>query len=361
MRSRSDGSRTVRPRDRGAYLVFSALLVAALVAPAGLLLASWRLDEAEPPPLVARPVFSPGQTARSVTVTATATATWEPGLGVPAPAWTGLVTAVHVRPGDTLREGDAIVDVDGIEIRYYRFRTPLYRSVCPGDVELVDDVRHVLKAAGLGVAGTTTLSGVDVAGIRDFASAIGVPDAKKVSCFEPSWVVSTSAPLGPVDTVQLAVGVPAPPQGEPILIGRATLESLVVSGNTGAREIDDLLTGDGASSFAGTELIIGAVRTGVPLASLDDDDALADLAEHLDPESASESIAVELRLGDGQLLVPPTAVIDPTGPSPCLESESSTTVPVSVVASSISGIVVTLSTHKGFDSYRSAPERLTCT
>ena len=278
---------------------------------------------------------------RSVTVGATATPVWADGSIARAPAWSGLTTAVLVVVGDTLADGDPVARVDGVEVRYYELETPLFQPVCTHDTVLVSEVRGILQSVGLDVGTTESLRWTDILAIRAYAESIGVPNAKQVSCFQPGWVVSTTDPIGKLGEVDLLVGALAPALGATVLVGTPVLESVELTGNTGSSSIDDHLTVEGAQTFDSTELLVVGASTGVGLGDLNDPVALETLAGLIDPTLESFGMAVRLSLRDSQLVVPATSVVDLASDHPCVEAGADgLPVAVSIVASSISGLII---------------------
>ncbi len=348
---------------RAAFVSVIAVLLIALAAPPVVLVLAWKSTGGSTIEAPEPPVYSLETSARVVTVGATASATWESPMVVRAPNWHGLVTGVLVAPGDVLEDGIPIARVDGVEVRHFTLESPLYGPpMCQGDTAQVTAVRSVLSAAGLSVGSTQRLSSKDVVAIRQYAVAIGVADGQHVTCFDPGWVAISTEPVGTIVQVDLSVGMPAPTQGEPILTGRASLVGLSLVGDTGATSIDAYLSADDSSTFASTELLISGRATGVGIRDLAKPEALAELASLLDPTVTSTEIAVALSLSDSQYVVPATAVVAPLGPEACIFPASAETrsIPVIVVASSISGLVIDLGTQHVEVPVRVTPGSTTC-
>lgn len=337
------------------------LLIGALIAPAAVLFAVWHNTEEKDIAKVEPATFIPDALARTVSVTATASLTWQAPATVPAPSWSGLTTAVLVHEGDNLVDGMPVARIDGTEVRYYVLGSPLFQPVCAGESVLLPEVRHILETTGLPVGTGSSRSQTDINSIREYAAEIGVPNATSASCFDPGWVLSSESPLATIAEVGLSVGVPAPAQGEAVLTGEPILARVTVRGNTGAAEIDEHLDAAGASVFADSDIYVGGTPTGVTLIALEDPAALATLAARLSPEEVTTTVAVNLTLKKTQFVVPATSVIDATGPQPCMESAlDGNSVPVSVVASSVGGLVVDLGGADASDPILATPELSTC-
>jgi hypothetical protein len=316
-------------------------LISAQIVPTALLFVAWNFDRASNVVGNVPATLLLDTSPRSVTVGATATPHWRSGVRVLAPAWSGLTTAVLVEAGDALANGDGVARVDGVEIRYYSLETPLFRPVCANDTVLVSEVRNVLQMAGFAVGTTASLKWKDVQAIRAYASAIGVPDASRVLCFQPGWLLTSSVPVGEVGQVTLEVGAPVPPPGTAVLVGQPVLESIDLIGNTGSASIDDHLTVEGSSTFESTELLVSGAPTGVGLSQLNDPVALKPLIGLIDPKVASLGVAVQLTLRASQFVVPATSVIELASEKPCVEVEvAGSPIAISVVASSITGIII---------------------
>lgn len=356
MRSRSEGGRPHELRHRISFIALSALLLAALVGPPVTLMLAWRSADAEPS--ASAPVeYLLESSARTVTVGAKAHAVWSDLVVVRAPSWSGLITSVSVTVGQTVGNGATVARIDGIEVRHYVLASPIYRSVCAGDTALVSEVRSVLTVAGLGVGSAVRLGSRDVSSVRTYARMIGVENWREVACFDPGWVTVSAAPLGAISDVALSVGAAAPAEGEPVFTSGSSLASLSLKGDSGAASIDERLTRESASAFGGSELIINGMPTGVSLPELGNPDSLAGVGAMLKPVAddngdsgsgtararAESTVAVALTLSDTQFIVPATAVVAPLATRACvIDSASRQGVPVSVIGSSISGLIIDL-------------------
>jgi hypothetical protein len=256
---------------------------------------------------------------------------------------------------------DSLARIDGVLVRFFVLPVPLYQPTCSGDTVLLDEVRTVLSVMGLPVASTKALSQLDLKSLREYAKGIGVPQAAQVTCFSPDWIVSSTQAPGELELVSLSVGAPPPPLGEPVLVGHATLESLKLQGNTGSATLDGALNVEGATQFAETELIVSGAPSGVGLAQLNDPVALATLAPRFDPKAESTTMAVKVVLTETQYVVPATAVVDALGARACVEeSKDHSTIPVRVVNSSISGLIVDFGASTSVRSIAVSPEHSSC-
>ncbi|HEY0188890.1 MAG TPA: hypothetical protein VGC67_15465 [Cellulomonas sp.] len=366
-------------RARTAFGATVVLLLLALVAPAVTLLAAWSRDD-EQQSTHASSDYPLSSSARTVTVAATAHPTWADPVEVRAPAWSGVVTAVLVAPGSALTSGTPVVRVSGVEIRYATLDSPLHQPVCQGDEVLVEQVRSVLATAGLRTSSSRQLSAVDVTAVRAYASAIGVPDARSVTCFDPAWVLVGSAPVDTVAEVDLQVGAPVPAQGEVVVTGAARLAGVALTGGTGSAAIDAVLAAEDGTVFAETDLLVNGQSLGVAVADLAAAEALAVLGPVLAKDRAGQgdgastegsaatgqatssdtvNVAVLLTLRDSQFLVPATAVVSPVGQQACIVAAGEA-VPVTVLSSSVSGLVVDLGTSPAPETVSLAPGEVTC-
>jgi len=335
-------------------------LIAALIVPPIVLILSWHRDAGNN---VApeRATFALDPSSKTVAVSASVALSWAPAAQVRAPDWKGLVTEVLVGPGNTPQSGDSLVRIDGVLIRYFVLDTPLYQPTCANDTALVDEVRTILRRSDHPVGATEMLSPTDVRSIREYAKEIGVADASSVDCFSPTWIASSTQPLGEVSEVNLSVGALSPTQGEPILVGHAMLESLALRGTTGVPSLDEALDADGAKTFADTELLINGESSGIGLDAIDEPASLSMLAPRFDPKVESTTIAVIVTLADSQYVVPATSVVGALAAQSCVEDAASgSIVPVHVVNSSVSGLIVDFLNASAVGSINTSPDHSSC-
>lgn len=213
---------------------------------------------------------------------------WDTGAPLRAPAWSGLVTAVHVGAGEELRTGDPIVSIDGIARLGAAMQEPFYRPLAAGDRgDDVEALHNLLVGAGvLGEipAEASHFGSATVAAVRELERHIGI--GQPTGVFDPSWVVWL--PVDPFVVTEVAVeaGLPAPSLGGTVATGPPTLVGAVLhNADRGPLDLDaDLewtaelngvhvgvdpisnqvvardLTGLAGVVLAGAETITGAVR-----------------------------------------------------------------------------------------------------
>jgi len=139
-----------------------------------------------------------------------------------APAWSGLVTAVPLEPGQTVHEFDTVAVVDGISRLAVRSEHPFHRALSAGDAG--DDVRQLADALSrLAIVhgdSTDRVDGAFVQGIETLAKMIGAPVAAQ---FDPAWFLWMHSDR-PVAAVDMQVAHLAPAQGTVIAESRPFVE-----------------------------------------------------------------------------------------------------------------------------------------
>jgi hypothetical protein len=286
-------------------------LVAVLAAPL-LFLAVLRLGtderiaavEARPAPLVTAPTARTILDERRVT----GTVAWQEGLALRAPEWRGIVTAVHLKPGDTVTSGQRLVDVAGVGRLAVASAFPFYRSLQWGSVGAdVAELHRVLVALGYLEAvppdeqafGFGTRQAV-VALERDLG--ISLP----TGIFDPGWFAWLPIDPFEVGEVKLTAGAQAPGAGTAFATEPPRLASVILGSGGGGEQ----LVLDPAVAWV---LVVRGQGFPVDAATLRvRDEALPALAELLAP--AAERVDGELRRANPLevLAVPSTAVT--TGP-----------------------------------------------
>lgn len=186
--------------------------------------------------------------------------TWGDEVAIYAPSWSGTVQTVHVRKGMAVKSGDPIVTVDGVVRQAWSLSVPLYRSVSRDDAGPdVAAVNQLLSAQGLPATTGDKVGRDSIAGFREFAARIGVPNAKEVTSFDPGWVIYLPAENAVISVVEVAPSVPAPTPGEKVLGLGVGLERAAL--RTAAAEGEELYV-------AGQPLAIADDRTSIDAASL---------------------------------------------------------------------------------------------
>lgn len=114
---------------------------------------------------------------------------WADAATVRSAGWSGLVTAVLVRPGDAVVTGTPIVEVNGVRRIAYSAERPLFEPV---GRESSGASRATLTSllASLGyISPDTAWGSAMIRAIRAFAADIGVHAPGDLTEFDPSWVV----------------------------------------------------------------------------------------------------------------------------------------------------------------------------
>lgn len=153
----------------------------------------------------------------------------------PAPfiALDGRVTALRYTPGETLAEGDALVEVDGMTVRAHRGERPFHRDIARGTSgKDVRELARYLTAAGVKGA---TLDRDESAGvalvdaIRAYAKKNGMPDD---GVFHPGYVVH-------LDPTTLRLAAPE------VSVGARVTDGTVLAPGDGVADAGAVLSSDG--------------------------------------------------------------------------------------------------------------------
>ena len=160
---------------------------------------------------------------------------WSAPLEVVAPAWSGLVQQVLVKPGDVLKNGTPVATVSGVKILAAVMEYPLAAPVRSGDVGLsVQMLGAYLNAHGQDAGSGDTFNEQMLAAVRVYAAEIGVEHANEVTAFDPGWVLYLPSER-PVTEVELTVGTLAPAQGTTVLkLAPQATEAVLVADGTQA-------------------------------------------------------------------------------------------------------------------------------
>jgi multidrug efflux pump subunit AcrA (membrane-fusion protein) len=224
-----------------AALAFWGLLVLAFVVPvAGLVVLLTavpdRVESLSPPvePAVVPVNLVEVDGAQPVT----AELTWAEGAVVSAPAWSGLVTAVLVAPGDEVSTGTVLARVDGVDRVAVASRSPFHRALAAGDRgpdvamlrSALADLGHPAGASAGGSAGEDYFDGQLAAAVRRLEADLAHtgPDAAS-GVFRPEWFGWLPVRTLTAHEVTLRAGRPAPAAGEPVLAGSPSLATLAVT------------------------------------------------------------------------------------------------------------------------------------
>ncbi len=165
-------------------------------------------------------------------VPATAELKWTDGPAMTAPAWSGIVTAVSVQAGQTLRSGSVVARVDEIDRLAMHTPRPFHRPLQLGDRG--DDVmmlRQALRDLGYSVAATPADlfdQQVSQATRRLQAKLSRAEGGPAAGVFQPSWFCWLPLESLVVGETPLKAGQAAPAMGEPVAVGLPTLAALSV-------------------------------------------------------------------------------------------------------------------------------------
>lgn len=210
-----------------AWLVGAGLFVG---VPAGMLLALFlteeRLDDIGRPPT---PLVEPPRTVEFDDRTGVvATLRWSQGPMLYAPAWSGVVGEVRLRPGNVVRNGDAVATIDGVTRLAVRTPQPFFRALSIGDrgpdVGWLHEALVALGHLDRAPADEQQVGPETLLAVRSLAAQLGVVTA--VHGFDPAWVVWLPSESLEVASVMLVAGSPAPAAGTPVAAGAPQLASV---------------------------------------------------------------------------------------------------------------------------------------
>lgn len=168
-----------------------------------------------------------------------------------APAWTGLVEQVDLRPGQPLRSGEVVAIVSGIPRMAVHTSRPFHRTLTYDDRGTdVAELNTWLRARGLEASEGDRFGGATRRGVRALRRELGVPEPEAepapptggdsptpggadappdetasppppssapapdiAGSFDPGWIVYLPRPEVTVGATQLQVGAPVVPAG----------------------------------------------------------------------------------------------------------------------------------------------------
>jgi hypothetical protein len=201
-----------------------------------------------PSPVTSPVITTPNYRAQQVR----ADLTWSKGVGLRAPGWQGIVTALDTRTGKVITTGDPVISVNGItRIALYSVE-PFYAPIGPGSVGPdVVYLRKALAPLGLGDVGSGDVFDAPLeAVVTKLAQRLdpGVPITSPVT-FDPNWVVFMPTQSLTVAHVVATVGLSAPSPGSYVIQAATTLEPfrLDVSSPPASASGYELLTSGGVS------------------------------------------------------------------------------------------------------------------
>jgi hypothetical protein len=247
----------------------------------------------------------------------------------------GVVTGVRVGPGDAVRTGTPLVEVDGVTRVAAHVRRPFFRALGLGDRGTdVDQLAALLAQLRVSTGQHRRGARFDAAmaaGVRRVARSLGAPQD---GAFDPSWVVWLPEPELVVSSVQAQVGGPVPGAGQPLVSYAPTVRSAVVAGyvpDAGPVVSDELMVRGVSTAHLrlrdGRVLLDAASRSAL--------DAAVAAAEPTDAPAGSEVGAATRRsvtVGavrvthwrTGVVTVPVAAVVTGAGAGACVLVQSGT-------------------------------------
>ena len=214
-------------------LVVSGLLTLGMAAVAAALVA---IDRPMPDEVTAHPAAAWGQAESSEAdggMTATLHVGLTPGAVLLSGGSGGTVTAVTVAPGDVLRAGTKVLEVDAVPVFAYRSETAMYRPLTVGargsDVAALQHFLNAYLHDELqldvdGAYGDGTLRRV-----HDWQRRSGMVVSDVV---EPSSFVRLPRDEVVVGSIDATVGAPYVSVGQPLVTGASELAAIEPSGLT---------------------------------------------------------------------------------------------------------------------------------
>jgi peptidoglycan hydrolase-like protein with peptidoglycan-binding domain len=139
---------------------------------------------------------------------------------VRAPAFGGgLVGAISVGPGDELRSGDTLLEVDGVARIALYTPEPFWRAMSRGSTGRDVAALEAFLVEGGWMDGTPddTYDWTTRQAVKTFESTIGIQ--RPTGTFDPAYVVWMPEPSVAVGEVDVEPGMLAPSRGEPVLTG----------------------------------------------------------------------------------------------------------------------------------------------
>lgn len=241
---------------------------------------------------------------------------WGEAESLFSPQWSGLVTSVSARPGDSVTTGTPVAAIDGITRTAAATSGPFWRSLRRGDTGA--DVSMLQELIGRLGYGNVPASGTfDVATerlVRAWASDIGAGSDE--GTFDAAWVIWLPKPTLEVATLEVIVGSPAPAPGAPVAIGRVPLlEAVLLTNEDAPLEIPEL--GDWHASVAGIAVALAADQP-TRIAAQD----LSRLEALIDPETTSVPVVLKAPQRS-VVIVPATAVMTNTSGDLCVWVDAS--------------------------------------
>jgi hypothetical protein len=282
-----------------------------------------RIAELDPPAVAVTAPLVPSQDSRRQNVQLTVVLS-DPRPVVSPPGAAGTVTAVLVKPGDTIQTGTPVLAIDGTVRDAIASPAPFYREIAVGTTG--DDVlalERFLRDRSYGAgAPNTTFDRADSEALKKLQAVAG---ATQTGVFTPDQLVWLPAPAVTVGPIEVKVGAPTPAPGSTLLETTSTVTATAVRGTDGRVP---QLTGAWVLTLAGHDY---ALQDG----QLGDADRAALGLQLADPtvqkgQDGSYAAAVALRTPASVVRVPASAVVTtPTGTT-CIYLVGARTEPIDV-------------------------------
>lgn len=153
---------------------------------------------------------------------------WEDGSKLYAPAWDGIVQAVHLRTGETIKDGDMVTVVNGISRMAVYTDTPFFGELRVGDVgSEVHKLNAALTRLGFGKPVGDRYGATTAAAVTHLQTKLGVSPASGET-FSSSWFVFLPNEAVNVGSTHLVRGSMAPAFGAEIASSPKQVSKAVV-------------------------------------------------------------------------------------------------------------------------------------
>jgi hypothetical protein len=271
---------------------------------------------------------------------------WGEPDSIVAPAWSGVVQSVRVRPGQEIDSGQVFATVDGIDRIAWRSEGVFYRRLQIGDEgKDVLWLKRLLIARHSAQTTSDRFDALTLRGVQKLAHDLGVQDTVAAESFDPAWLIYLPATKVSAISISLQIGAPAPSAGTVLVTGRRHLLStaLVDAGSVtsatgsvgGANEAragltnvefhqavrESGITAGPSDKLESAGQIFGLSATGAALSR-----ASLRNVENTLPEGTRGIVAQLSRPAiPGSLVVPIAAIAAGTSPSVCVMSRTKQT------------------------------------
>ena len=232
-----------------------------------------------------------------------------------SPNWSGLITKLSISNGATIKSGDTVVQVNGVDRIAWQSDVPFYRllGLRTSGADVVA-LQSLLKSRGLPSDANGVFNAATKRGVNLFASQIGATEQDGI--FHPEWIVFMPQPTIVVGKISMILGGRAPAGGDEILAGLPTPDSAVLSLGTGLP--GDL--GDSVVANPDESLQVGEIAV-----ELSEDrrsvsaEGLSTLARITNPGDEKVVGTLTRRLNLGAVLIPTAAIHTDSEGKTCVE------------------------------------------